>query len=169
MGQRGFSLVELMITVAVLAVLLAIGLPNFQNSMRSNRIATASNELIAALNLTRSEAIRNTRGGAMCPSTSGAACDGSNWSQGWIVWADTNGDGALDSGEEILRIREGLESLSFSGSTGVIAFDSRGRRRSTSAIAITFQPSDCPSGRGLRRTLNVNAIGQVNMEKQACS
>lgn len=169
MRQRGFSLIELMVTVSVLAILLAIGLPSFQSSMRSNLVATTSNELIAAMNLARSEAIRNARGGGICPSESGTDCDGTDWADGWIVWADTNADGALDDDDEVIRIRQELTKLTFGGSTAVIAFDARGRRRSTSATAITLQPSDCPAGHELLRRLTINAIGQVSIEKEECS
>lgn len=61
--QNGFTLVELMVTVAVLAILSTIAYPSFQSTIRSNRVATTTNELIASLALARSEAIKNTRGG----------------------------------------------------------------------------------------------------------
>ena len=62
--QNGFTLVELMVTVAVLAILSTIAYPSFQSTIRSNRVATTTNELIASLALARSEAIKNTHGGA---------------------------------------------------------------------------------------------------------
>ena len=68
----GFTLIELLVTISIMAILLTIALPSFQGSMRSNRVATTSNELLASLSLARSEAIRSTRGGGVCASADGA-------------------------------------------------------------------------------------------------
>ena len=100
--QQGFTLIELMVAIAVLAIMLAIGLPSFQGSLRSNRVATSTNDMLAALSLARTEAIRNTRGSAVCASADGLACDG-EWDQGWLVFSDTDRNGALNAGEVILR------------------------------------------------------------------
>lgn len=64
--QNGFTLVELMIAVVVLGVLATIAFPSFQSTIRSNRIATTSNDLIASMALARSEAVKNRRGGGVC-------------------------------------------------------------------------------------------------------
>lgn len=86
MGEsRGFTLIELLVTISVMAILAALALPSFQQTLRSNRVATTTNELLASLALARSEAIRNTHGAAMCPSADGASC-GTDWGQGWLVW-----------------------------------------------------------------------------------
>ena len=126
--QSGFTLIELMVTISVLAILLALGLPSFQSSLRSNRVATATNEMIASISLARSEAIRSTRGGGVCASADGAACGGT-WSDGWLVWADANANGGLDAGETGLRYSRGDARLSASGPAAASACDARGRRR----------------------------------------
>lgn len=168
MRCRGFSLIELMVTIAVLAILLTIGLPSFQGSLQSNRVTTVNNELVAALSLSRSEAIRNTRGSGICPSKGGVECDGDDWSDGWIVWADENGDGELDDDEEILRVRQASQKLDFSGHSNAVAFDSRGRLRATSAVEISLQPEGCSAGRELKRALRINAVGQVTTLREEC-
>ena len=165
--QTGFTLVELMITIAVAAVLLAIALPSFQQSLRSNRVATATNEMIGALSLARSEAIRNNGGGAVCSSANGTACGG-NWSDGWLAWADTNGNGALDAGERVLRYSQGNARLAVTNSGGTVSFDSRGRRRAVGDQTLTLRPDECAS-QPLQRTLTINASGQVTTVKGACS
>lgn len=113
--QRGFSLIELTIVVALLAILAAMALPSFQGFIASNRLTADSNELLAALNLARSEAVRTQRRVILCRvATSGGlvtltassgcvtASDGAPW-QGWAVFVDNDSDGAFDAGETLLR------------------------------------------------------------------
>lgn len=159
--NAGFTLVELMITLAVLAVLVAIGFPSFQSSMRSNRVATSTNEMIASVSLARSEAVRNNRGSSMCGSASGTACDGT-WNDGWIVWADANANGTVDAGETVLRYTQGNDKLQITGPVQFVHFDSRGRRASTEADAgqLVLQPKDCGGG-AYRRTITIGPTGQV--------
>ena len=164
--HSGFTLIELMVTIAVLAVLLALGLPSFQQSLRSNRVATATNEMIASLSLARSEAIRGTRGGGVCASGDGAGCNGT-WSDGWIVWADTDSDGSFDNGETVLRYSRGNGKLTANGPAAV-SFDARGRRRAVADQSLTLEPDECGS-QPLRRTLTINASGQVKTARGDCS
>ena len=77
----GFTLIELLITVAVLAVVLAIAVPNFRTMINRNRLVATANEISAALNLARMEAIRRNRRVEICPSTNGTSCSGSDWSR----------------------------------------------------------------------------------------
>ena len=165
--QAGFTLIELMVVIALLALLLALGLPSFQGSLRSNRVSTATNEMIASLSLARSEAIRSTRGSGVCSSADGTTCGGT-WSDGWLVWGDANGNGALDAGEDVLRYSRGNESLAANGPSVAVAFDSRGRRRATANQVLSLQPADC-GGQPLRRTMTINASGQVRVVKGTCS
>lgn len=165
-GQSGFTLIEMMVTIAVVAILAALALPSFQQSLRSNRAATATNEMVGALSLARSEAIRNGRGGAICASSNGVACAGS-WSDGWLVWADTDGNSALDAGEAVLRYSQGNPRLTVSNAGGTVAFDSRGRRVAVASQTLTIRPDEC-GGQPLQRTLAINASGQITTTKGAC-
>lgn len=170
MGQRGFSLIELMVTVALLAILLAMGLPSFQGSLRSNRVATATNELIASINLARMEALRSPHGAGVCASSDGTDCDG-NWDDGWIVWISGDGDNTPDGDEDrVLRYTEGRGNLQISavgtamGDT--IRFDHRGR--SHEARTLTIRSDKCPAGSQLVRTLSLSLTGQTRVEKGTC-
>ena len=165
--QSGFTLIELMVTIAVLAVLLGLALPSFQGSLRSNRVATATNDMLASLALARSEAIRSTRGGGVCASNDGATCGGT-WGDGWLVWGDTNGNEALDDGETVLRYSRGGETMTADGPDDPVTFDSRGRRRAAADQVLSLEPQSC-EGQELRRTLTINASGQVRTVKGACS
>ena len=160
----GFTLLELMVTIAIAAILLAIALPSFQGTIRSNRVATAANELLASLSLARSEAISNTRGAGVCTSTVGAACDG-DWNSGWLVWADTNGDGALDAGETIVRYTQAKPMLAMTGSATTLTFDPRGRAIGGQQT-IGLLPSDATTP---ARCVTVSATGQTRVAQAACA
>lgn len=88
--SHGFTLIELMITLSIAAIVLALGVPSFQEMMRNNRAATHMNEFTSALNLARSEAIKRGQRVALCPSINQTSCTGaSDWEDGWIVFVDT--------------------------------------------------------------------------------
>lgn len=166
-----------MVTVAIVAILAAIAFPSFESTLRSNRVATATNELQASISLVRSEAMRNPNGAAMCTSVAGAACDG-EWSDGWLVWVDTDGDGVLDSGERVVRFSQSNSKLAFTGTSTagdarakLIRFDQRGRLRSDDASTrtIEFKPQSCGSGQALVRKLVLGPSGQPRVTKENCA
>lgn len=112
--QSGFTLIELMFTIVVLAVLLGIGVPNFRDFIRNSRMTAAANDLLADVNLTRSEAVKRRVPVTLCKSTDGASCAASNTTAfaRWIVFVDdanpaaasgNDGNGAVDTGEVVLK------------------------------------------------------------------
>lgn len=174
MGSRGFTLVELMVAIAVLAVLAAIAFPSFQGTIRSNRIATATNELLAGIALARAEAVRNPGGAGLCASLAGSACDG-EWNDGWLVWIDVNGNGSLDDGERILRFAQTHPGLVITATSPggadaaeAIPFDLRGRPSDTQTREITIAPENCPAGQELVRVLAMSLSGQIVSTREAC-
>lgn len=123
-GARGFTLVELMITVLIAAILLAVGVPAMQDLIRNGRVTTAANEFLTDLNLARSEAIKRGVQVVVCrtnapdafPPVCGAGT-ANTWSDGWVVFVDEDGDGAYDhdgdstydeDDETLVRISQGL-------------------------------------------------------------
>ncbi|MDQ2078124.1 GspH/FimT family pseudopilin [Marinimicrobium sp. ABcell2] len=85
--MRGFTLIELVVTMVVLAIVVAFAIPNFNTMVRDSRSTTLGDDLIAAINYARAEAVK--RGGrvSLCASSNGTACIG-NWTDGWIVFTD---------------------------------------------------------------------------------
>lgn len=166
---RGFTLVELMITVAVLAVLAAIAFPSFEGVMRSNRLATATNEMIASLTLARSEAIRSARPASVCGSTDGTAC-ADDWNGGWLVWDDTNGDGTIDNDETLVRFVETNDRMTITGpEDGVLTFDNRGRRANAADQEVVLRAQECGNAE-LQVRLEITATGRANAQpREACS
>lgn len=159
---KGFTLIELMVTISIMAILAAIAFPSFQGTMRSNQVATTSNELLASVALARSEAIR-ARGGGMCTSLDGKACGG-DWNSGWLIWTDSNGNKAVDVGEPIVRYVQAKSKLVMDGSATTIAFDSRGRARDgKQTIALHPQGVTTPA-----RCVYISATGQTRIAEGVC-
>lgn len=104
---EGFTLIELMITVALVAILLALSAPYFRETITSNKIGAEANNLKASLNLARSTAARLNQPVALCKSADGEDCTTDDyWEQGWITFNDLNRNGAVDSGDGELVIQE---------------------------------------------------------------
>jgi len=162
----GFTLIELMVTIAIVAILLAVALPSFEGSMRSNRLATTTNELISTIALARSEALRSRRGAGLCATADGLAC-GTNWNLGWMVWADANGNGVLNSpADTVVRHVQAHPALNLTAGAGTIAFNNRGGPRAPTEF--TLRPSDCPASQEMINTLTMNGSGQVTTRKSTC-
>lgn len=95
----GFTLVELAITVVVLAVLIGISIPLFAGLINGSRLTGNANELVAALQIARTEAIRRNVRTTVCQSADGLTCTNATPWRGWIIFADNDGDGVVDAGE----------------------------------------------------------------------
>jgi len=99
-------MIELMVALAVAAIVAVFAVPGFQSVINGSRLAGATNELIASLQLARAEAIRRNGRAGVCMSTrtnagTGATCASANV-DGWITFVDANADGDFDSGTDTL-------------------------------------------------------------------
>lgn len=92
---------ELIITITVIVMLVALALPNMQSLINRNRLVGKTNDIVTAVNLARSEAVTQSAIAGACPSADGFNCTANDWDLGWIVWVDANGDGAFNLGEEV--------------------------------------------------------------------
>lgn len=109
---KGFTIIELMITLAVATILLGLAAPSFNDIIKDSRLTTQINGLSASLNLARSEAIKRSLTVTVCKSANGTACGG-EWQQGWIVFVDNNGNGAVEAGnpdDTIIRVNSVLST-----------------------------------------------------------
>lgn len=124
----GFTLIELMVTLAVVAILALIAVPNFRPTIQNSRIVGLTNDLLSDINYARTEALKRAANVGICMSTSGTACDGGSWQSGRIVFADVNNDGAFNPGDIVLRVRERLDNntLTSANMPNPIIFGSRG-------------------------------------------
>lgn len=124
---RGFTLIELMITLTIMAAMLTIAVPGLQQFLISGNLISLSNDIMASLNFARSEAVKRGLSVSLCPSANRTTCTGS-WSQGWIVFVDNNSDGELNGSDALLRVHEAA-SASYSvtstlvdGASATVAF-----------------------------------------------
>jgi len=91
--HEGFTLVELMITLFIVGILLTVGVPSMKRFMQGNQLIASTNELLSAIHVARSEAIKLNKKVTVCVSKNGKTCMNSNkWQNGWIVFVDTNAD-----------------------------------------------------------------------------
>lgn len=148
-GQRGFTLVELVVAMALLAVLTMLAGPSFTETLRGWRRDSATRELATTLNLARSESIKSSRQMVACPSTNGTACvAGTEWRNGWLLYVD---DGAgtpanasnqvLNNGERILKVvsaRDGVASLTAPAGVQWLQFLPNGIMRTGAVANVTF-------------------------------
>lgn len=145
-NMKGFTLIELMVTLAVIGVVAAVGLPQLQGVSNSNRLASFVNSLSGDINYTRSEAInRNTN------VTISAI--GGDWANGWTVTVDANPNPALRSAGPVpagFTITEAanVTTLTYSGD---------GRKSTNNSLDFTV----CQPGTNMR-LLNISAVGRVS-------
>ncbi|WP_300053100.1 GspH/FimT family protein [Malikia sp.] len=122
-SAQGLTLVELVVTVAVVTVLLAVTVPGFRTFIDSQSVKAASQSLLEDFRLARSEAIKRSAPVVLCASSTGTACGGSGlWKDGWMVYQPSNTiNREYTTGDEIIRVQGPLRNIesikSPSGST----------------------------------------------------
>lgn len=103
--NHGFTLIELMVTLSVASILLSVAVPSYRSFVQDTLLITQSNNFSSALALAKSEAIKRNTLVRICPSTNGTGCaDSTTWSNGWIIFVDSNSNRTMDAGEQILQV-----------------------------------------------------------------
>lgn len=155
--HQGFSLIELMITIVLAAILLAVAIPSFRSIIQNNRLATSANQLVTGLTVARSEAIKRGREVVVRPAT------GNDWSAGWHVRVDLNDDGDVDDAPELLRGFDGLEGgASLTGGPASLAFQPSGRADAAACFDLSIPDSSAV------RSIDVANTGRVDVNDSAC-
>lgn len=163
--STGFTLVELMIALAVAAIVLTMGIPGFQDLIQNNRRVTAVNELVSGLHLARSEAFKRNRTVSVCPSADGVNCGGA-WAAGWLVFVNADNDTppAVTDGDEVVRYiaapGRGLPLAADDASASGVSYSARGRPTRPAIFAYCD-----PRGGDNSRSLTLGLGGHIQLEQ----
>ena len=163
----GFSVFELMIVLLLIAILLALATPSFREFSRSNQVTATNNDLVTALNLARSEALRRSTGVTVCSSADGTSCGSAgDWKSGWIVFEDAAATGVIASDDKVVQ----KWSATSNGDNVVtvdknIQYQPTGTAAASATIDVSFDSCKGPR----KRHIHVSAAGSISTQLQTCS
>ena len=105
---KGFTLIELMITIALAAIILSLAGPGFQELVRRNQVRAITDDFYTVFNTARSEAVKRNSQVVLCASSAGVSCDGATWDSGWLMFIDDDGNGDVNGAEPIVQVGSAL-------------------------------------------------------------
>ncbi|MCK5829671.1 MAG: GspH/FimT family pseudopilin [Methylococcales bacterium] len=157
---NGFTLIELMVTLAISGIVMSIGIPSFDQIIKNNRLTTNINELVISLNLARSEAVKRNQPVTIRKS-------GLEWEQGWTIFTDLDGDGIKESGDILLRTYTALPDnftlRSTPSYTNRITFRQSGKSVNGSFVLCENSDGNNIPEENSSRLMVVNNVGRVRM------
>lgn len=153
--QRGFTIIELMMTVALMAVMVTLAIPSFGSMVKQNRLSTQTNTILSSINYARSETINQNNDVLIAPITAGT-----DWSGGWTT--SVNGT--------VLRNFERFENATVTSSVATITYKADGSLDLPAGnnVTLTITPNDCPTGELDRRLITISWSGQSRSAATAC-
>ena len=141
--RRGFTLLEMLFTMTIGAILTSTAIPAFHELLQRNRITTEINTFVGQLHYTRSEAIKRGVRAVMCRSSDGENCEiTAGWEEGWIIFADFNANRELDGRDELLFVEKGEENgiTITSGQRRRIVFQNTGQSPGSNGTYVFCEP-----------------------------
>lgn len=161
----GYTLLELLVTLSIIAILSAIAVPSFDGVMNKTKQSSELNGFLSELHLARSEAIKRSRQIVVCPSNNGSDCGADNtWSLGRIMFIDNNRNNTRDNNDEILRITDAIETgLSIQASANI---STNIRYRSDGMAAEVGELTVCDKrGSSSAQAIIINATGRPQISE----
>ena len=167
--HSGFTLIELVIVIALAALLTTLALPSFRAIIQNNRATTQANGLLSSLNLARSEAVKRGVRVTLCSSVDQATCTdppSADWATGWIIFADESNFGTKDAAETVLQVHEALADgaeLRLAGGTNVQLLPSGQARAATT---LRLELPECSGEQA--RTIGTELSGRSSVSATSC-
>jgi type IV fimbrial biogenesis protein FimT len=180
---KGFTLLELMITLAVVSILMVLAAPSFRDLIRRSKVNSASNALLADLSYARSEAIARGAIVSLCPSSNGATCTSGTtvYDTGWLVYTYAPGsseagkafDGSKPATNLLLRATRARDEVSMQATTAnIISFGSQGQMVPSNALVFWTcfrRAGESSAGASTDKVpgvqLSINGSGSVSSQK----
>ncbi|OGA71439.1 MAG: hypothetical protein A3G27_17370 [Betaproteobacteria bacterium RIFCSPLOWO2_12_FULL_66_14] len=144
---KGFTLIEVMMAVAIAAILVSLAAPSFVRMLADQRVKAAATDLYTAMSVTRSEAIKHNRNVTLQPKSGG-------WANGWVIANPEGGADLLDANATGVPVAGGPAS---------VIYNAGGRLAGTAAPSFTIGESDMP-----QRCLSVDLSGRPRITASAC-
>ena len=171
-SAAGFTLIEVMVVVAIIAILATLAVPSFARLISSTAVSGNVNNFMSDARYARSEAIKRGRTVTMCrsdaPEAATPACStvtGTDWSNGWLIFVDTDSDGTLDTGEQLLRIQPQVTNIDSIKAPSGTSFDTftygpLGRSNNNGTMLVKGKGDFS----GVNRNLIIDTVGRVRWE-----
>jgi type IV fimbrial biogenesis protein FimT len=169
--SAGFTLIEVMVVVAIIAILATLAVPSFARLIASTAVSGHVNTFMADARYARSEAMKRGRSVTMCrsdaPESSAPTCSsvgGTDWSNGWLIFIDTNSNGAFNGGEVLLRIQPQVSNSGGIATTGgafnTFTYGPLGRSNNNGTLLVKGKGDFS----GVNRNLIIDTVGRVRWE-----
>ena len=157
--MHGFTLIELMVVVALVAIIASFAVPSFQTMIANSRLASSTNDLVGVLNFARTEAVKRGRTVMVSPTT------GSDWANGVSVWMDAGAmNGTMEAAEELRRASSVPGDVSVTASVTSFSFTGGG----LGSTAVTIDVCDGRSGESGSQ-ISVTLGGRIRAGDITCS
>ena len=171
---RGFTLIELMVTVLVLVTVMTVAIPSFQSIIQNNLSISLSNDLLASLYFARSEAIKRGASVSVC-----AAADqnfnscGNNWNQGWIIFVNpaVSSNYSSSNAQQVLlranNVSGNNSNITTTPTVNMATYDGSGfANPNTSNVTFSVNATGCTGN--YARTLAISLTGRINVTHTGC-
>lgn len=166
--SAGFSLVELLTVIALIAVCLALAAPPLRDMIQRNRVASQIGTFRMDLKFARSEAMKRGQPVSVCPTADGTSCLADNtWQSGWLVFYDQNASGTIDSGDVILRRRQGWtggDTFAAAPTLSAVTFGRMGLASNLAAGPFNFVARASTASTSSTQCVLLNQVGQQTVQ-----
>lgn len=172
--QTGFTLIELIVAIAIFGIMASIAIPNYSSFIMENRKSSLYNTLVGTISLARLEAVKTSRVVTMCISSNLSTCDDTtdDWNTGWIVFTDLNGDGLVTTtstpADTILKVeRAAVPGLNIKSDEfdKILSIAPRGRLRTQGSFVICDDTEADENGMALN--LWITGLGRLATDTES--